>query len=57
MEHIPTYIRRMHGQEKVIYRHPLLEPILAETYASSSSRSRSSKSPPSSLATNRAKPT
>jgi DNA polymerase-3 subunit alpha len=32
MEHIPTYIRRMHGQEKVTYRHPLLEPILDETY-------------------------
>jgi DNA polymerase-3 subunit alpha len=32
MEHIPTYIRRMHAKEPVIYRHPLLEPILAETY-------------------------
>jgi DNA polymerase-3 subunit alpha len=32
MEHIPTYIRRMHGQEEVTYRHPLLEPILAETF-------------------------
>jgi DNA polymerase-3 subunit alpha len=32
MEHIPTYIRRMHGAERVIYRHPLLEPILEETY-------------------------
>ncbi len=32
MEHIPTYIRRMHGEEQVVYRHPLLEPILAETY-------------------------
>jgi DNA polymerase-3 subunit alpha len=32
MEHIPTYIRRMHEEEKVTYRHPLLEPILDETY-------------------------
>jgi DNA polymerase-3 subunit alpha len=32
MEHIPTYIRRMHGEEPITYRHPLLEPILAETY-------------------------
>jgi DNA polymerase-3 subunit alpha len=32
MEHIPTYIRRMHGQEQVAYRHPLLEEILEETY-------------------------
>jgi DNA polymerase-3 subunit alpha len=32
MELIPTYIRRMHGKERVIYHHPLLEPILKETY-------------------------
>jgi DNA polymerase-3 subunit alpha len=32
MEHIPSYIRRMHGQEEVTYHHPLLEPILDETY-------------------------
>jgi DNA polymerase-3 subunit alpha len=32
MEYIPTYIRRMHGQEPVEYKHPWLEPILAETY-------------------------
>jgi DNA polymerase-3 subunit alpha len=32
MELIPTYIRRMHGQEPVTYHHPLLEPILKETY-------------------------
>ena len=32
MEHIPTYIRRMHGVEEVAYRHPLLEAILEETY-------------------------
>lgn len=32
MEHIPDYIRRMHGEEKVEYRHPALEPILSETF-------------------------
>ncbi len=32
MELIPTYIRRMHGKEVVTYHHPLLEPILKETY-------------------------
>ncbi len=32
MEFIPDYIRRMHGEEKVTYRHPLLEPIFKETY-------------------------
>jgi len=32
MEQIPAYIRRMHGEEKISYLHPLLEPILAETY-------------------------
>lgn len=32
MEYIPNYIRRMHGEEKVTYRHPKLEPILDETY-------------------------
>ncbi len=32
MEHIPTYIRRMHGEEPVTFRHPRLEPILQETY-------------------------
>ncbi len=32
MEFIPSYIRRMHGQEKIEYRHPLLESILGETY-------------------------
>ena len=33
MEYIPTYIRRMHGQEPIEYKHPQLQPILAETYA------------------------
>jgi DNA polymerase III subunit alpha len=32
LEFIPTYIRRMHGEERVDYRHPLLEPIFKETY-------------------------
>jgi len=29
---IPTYIARMHGEEKIEYVHPLAEPILKETY-------------------------
>jgi len=32
MEFIPQYIKRMHGEEKVSYQHPLLEPILSETF-------------------------
>jgi DNA polymerase-3 subunit alpha len=32
MEFIPAYIRRMHGEEAVSYRHPQLQPILEETY-------------------------
>lgn len=32
MDFIPGYIRRMHGEEEVQYRHPLLEPIFKETY-------------------------
>ncbi len=32
MEYIPTYIQRLHGKERVVFRHPSLEPILAETY-------------------------
>ena len=32
MEYIPNYIRRMHGEEEVEFKHPSLEPILAETY-------------------------
>lgn len=32
MDFIPAYIRRMHGEEEVTYRHPLLEPIFKETY-------------------------
>ncbi len=32
MEAIPTYVHRMHGQEPIEYKHPLLEPIFKETY-------------------------
>ncbi len=32
MDFIPTYIRRMHGEEPVQYDHPLLEPIFKETF-------------------------
>jgi DNA polymerase-3 subunit alpha len=32
MDFIPGYIRRMHGEEEVQYRHPTLEPIFKETY-------------------------
>jgi DNA polymerase III subunit alpha len=32
MDNIPTYIRRKHGQEKVTYLHPRLEPHLERTY-------------------------
>lgn len=32
MEFIPTYAKRKHGIEQVSYLHPLLEPILKETY-------------------------
>jgi len=32
MDFIPSYIRRMHGEEEITYRHPKLEPIFRETY-------------------------
>ena len=32
LEFIPTYIKRMHGEEEVAYRHPSLEPIFKETF-------------------------
>jgi len=32
MDFIPSYIKRMHGQEEIDYLHPDLEPILGETY-------------------------
>jgi DNA polymerase-3 subunit alpha len=32
MDFIPTYIKRMHGEEPTQYSHPALEPIFKETY-------------------------
>lgn len=32
MDYIPLYNQCMHGERKVVYKHELLEPILAETY-------------------------
>jgi DNA polymerase-3 subunit alpha len=32
MDNIPTYINRKHGEEPTDYLHPMLEPILKETY-------------------------
>jgi DNA polymerase-3 subunit alpha len=32
MDNIPSYIKRKHGEEKVTYLHPLLEPYLNRTY-------------------------
>ncbi len=32
MEQIPTFINSKHGKEKIQYLHPILEPILNETY-------------------------
>ncbi len=32
MEFIPSYIKRMHGEEEITYRHEKLESILKETY-------------------------
>ena len=32
MDNIPVYLARKHGEEKVKYLHPLLEPILKPTY-------------------------
>ena len=32
LEYIPNYIARLHGTEKVDYRHPALEPILSDTF-------------------------
>lgn len=32
MDNIPTYIKRKHGEEEITYLHPLLAPILDETY-------------------------
>lgn len=32
LDFIPSYIKRMHGEEPVTYRHPSLEPIFKETF-------------------------
>ncbi len=32
MDNIPTYINRKYGEEEIDYLHPLLEPVLKETY-------------------------
>jgi DNA polymerase-3 subunit alpha len=32
MENIPSFIKRKHGQERITYLHPKLEPILGTTY-------------------------
>jgi DNA polymerase-3 subunit alpha len=32
MDFIPSYIKRMHGEEPVTYRHPLLEKVFKDTY-------------------------
>jgi DNA polymerase-3 subunit alpha len=32
MEHIPSFVRRKHGEEPITYLHPSLEPILSNTY-------------------------
>lgn len=32
MELIPDFIKRRHGQTRILYEHPLLEPICRETY-------------------------
>ncbi len=32
IEYIPNFIRRMHGEEEIEYKHKTLEPILGETY-------------------------
>jgi DNA polymerase III subunit alpha len=32
MENIPTFCARKHGREELSYPHPLLEPVLSETY-------------------------
>ncbi|MFN3376580.1 MAG: DNA polymerase III subunit alpha [Burkholderiaceae bacterium] len=32
MDLIPSFVNRKHGKEEVVYPHPLVEPVLAETY-------------------------
>ncbi len=33
MENIPTYIKRLHGEEAITFRHPILENILDDTFS------------------------
>ncbi|MDP7248850.1 MAG: DNA polymerase III subunit alpha [Planctomycetota bacterium] len=32
MENIPSFVARKHGREEIVYLHPMLEPILSNTY-------------------------
>lgn len=32
MEYIPQFIRRKHGEEPIVYDHPMMEPFLKDTY-------------------------
>ncbi|MBN2166519.1 MAG: DNA polymerase III subunit alpha [Marinilabiliaceae bacterium] len=32
MEYIPSFIARKHGQEEIVYDHPMMEPYLKDTY-------------------------
>jgi DNA polymerase-3 subunit alpha len=32
MEYIPNYVKRKHGEEEIIYDHPIMEGYLADTY-------------------------
>jgi DNA polymerase-3 subunit alpha len=32
MEYIPNYVKRKHGEEEIIYDHPIMESYLADTY-------------------------
>ena len=32
MDLIPSFVNRKHGREEVVYPHPLVEPVLSETY-------------------------
>jgi len=32
MEYIPNYVKRKHGEEEIVYDHPIMEKYLADTY-------------------------
>ena len=32
MENIPDYIKRKHNNNLTVYQHPMLEPVLKETF-------------------------